>query len=434
MQKIKIAGIGCGGRTRGYLSLIYETMSEYFDIVAAADCVVEKAELMNKYSTVDNFKVFDSDKALLAEEKLADILIIGTQDDYHVAPCIEAMQKGYDILLEKPISPSLKEVIELEKMAKKLGRKVLICHVLRYAPLYRKIKEIIDSGILGDIRSLNATEGVGMWHFTHSYVRGHWSVKEKSSPIIISKSCHDMDIISWLIGEKCVSASSYGALSYFTKENAPGKTPARCLDNCPYGSKCPFNAASYMSTNRSWLQYVFDQEVDAIAKGCHATDAEVSDWLKISPWGRCVFGGCDNNVPDHQTAQFEFQNGQTATFTVTAFDNGRSLEIFGTKGSLVAGAHSQKDSGEHDIFVTKHETGEVKKYDVTVNTAGYDGHGGGDHGLVSSLYNELIKENPEEMSSSITQSIESHIMGFAAEESRITGKTVIIEDFLKTLA
>ena len=178
MKKIKLAGIGCAGRTKTYLSLAKERMSEYFDIVAAADPLTDRAEWLKEYSTVDNFKVFVSDKALLAEDKLADVVIIGTQDDYHVEPCLEAMRKGYDVLLEKPISPSLKEIIELEKEAKKLGRRVLVCHVLRYSPFYRKVKEIVDSGALGEIRSLNATEGVAAFHFSHSYVRGHWSVKK----------------------------------------------------------------------------------------------------------------------------------------------------------------------------------------------------------------------------------------------------------------
>ncbi len=261
MKKIKLAGIGCGGRTRTYLSLAKERMSEYFDVVAAADPLIERAEWLKEYSTVDDFKIFNSDKALLAEDKLADVVIIGTQDDYHVEPCLEA-----------------------------------------------------------------------------------------------------------------------------------------------------------------------------VAKGSKATDNEVREWLKVSPWGRCVFGGCDNNVPDHQTAQFEFEKGKTATFTVTAFDTGKNIEIYGTKGSLKGGhmLKHQADTGA-DIIVMDHFTGNKTIHKVNINAGGYDGHGGGDHGLVSNLYNEMTKENPDDMASSISQSIESHIMGFAAEESRMTGKTIITENFLKNL-
>ncbi len=431
MKKIKLAGIGCGGRTRTYLSLAKERMSEYFDIVGAADPIIKRAEWLKKYSTVEDFKVFDSDKALLKENKFADVIIIGTQDNYHVEPCIAAMKKGYDILLEKPIAPSLKEVIELEKEAKQLGKKVLVCHVLRFSPFYRKVKEIIDSGVLGEIRSLNATEGVGAFHYSHSYVRGHWSVKEKSSPIIISKSCHDMDIISWLIGEKVVSASSYGTLSYFNEENAPKGSPKRCLDGCPHSSKCFFNAANYMFSQRSWLQYICDIEGEAVKNGEKASNEDIHRWLKTAPWGKCVFHA-GNNVCDHQVASFNFEKGKTATFTVTAFDDGRNIEIYGTKGSL-KGGHMLKHQAEtgSDIIVSEHATGNKTMHHVNVNAGGYDGHGGGDHGLVSNLYDEMSKENPEDMSSSISQSIESHIMGYAAEESRVTGQTVVIKDFLE---
>jgi len=434
MKKLKLAGIGCGGRTRTYLSLAAERMNQNFEVVAAADPKTERAEWLRRYAEDKGaFRVFNSDTALLAEEKLADIVVIGTQDSYHVKPCIEAMRKGYDVLLEKPISPDLAEVIELEREAVKLGRRVMVCHVLRYSPFYRKVKEIIDSGVLGEVRSLNATEGVGPFHFAHSYVRGHWRNKAESSPIIIAKSCHDMDIISWLMGDDCVSTSSYGSLSFFNEAHALDGAPARCIDDCPHSETCRYNALHYLSTQRDWVQYVFDTEGAKVAEGAKATDDEMREWLKTSNWGRCVYH-CDNDVPDHQTAQFLFKSGQTATFTVTAFDSGRNLEIYGTKGALKGGHSLRHQVGtDSDLMVMNHETGEKKVYTIDVTEGGYDGHGGGDHGLVSHLYEEMSKENPVEVESSITQAVQSHIMGFAAEESRITGKTVVIEDFLKTL-
>ena len=434
MKKLRLAGIGCGGRTRTYLSLAAERMSQYFEVVAAADPQMERAEWLRRYAEdKEAFKVFDSDAALLAEEKLADIVVIGTQDAYHVKPCIDAMRKGYDVLLEKPISPDPAEVIALEREAVRLGRRVMVCHVLRYSPFYRKVKEVVDSGVLGEIRSLNATEGVGPFHFAHSYVRGHWRNKAESSPIIIAKSCHDMDIISWLMGEECVSTSSYGSLSYFNEAHAPDGAPKRCVDGCPQSETCHYNAMRYLSTQRSWVQYVFNAEGAKVAEGGSATDDEMREWLKTSKWGRCVYR-CDNDVPDHQTAQFEFKSGQTATFTVTAFDGGRNLEIYGTKGCL-KGGHTLKHQADigADMIVMNHETGEKKVYSVDVEAGGYDGHGGGDHGLVSQLYNEMTKENPEDIESSITQSVQGHIMGYAAEESRITGKTVDLSEFVKNL-
>lgn len=434
MRKLKLAGIGCGGRTRTYFSLAAERMSQYFEVVAAADPRIERAEWLRRYADdKEAFRVFDSDTALLAEDKLADIVVIGTQDSYHVKPCIEAMRKGYDVLLEKPISPNPAEVIALEREAVKLGRRVMVCHVLRYSPFYRKVKEIIASGALGEICSLNATEGVGPFHFAHSYVRGHWRNKAQSSPIIIAKSCHDMDIISWIMDDECVSTSSYGSLTHFNEAHAPEGAPARCTDGCPYGTQCHYNALHYLYSERSWVQYVFDTEGAKVAEGSKATDDEMREWLKTSNWGRCVYH-CDNDVPDHQTAQFLFKNGQTATFTVTAFDGGRNLEIYGTKGCLKGGHALKYQAGTNaDIVVMDHKTGNKEMHTVNMAAGGYDGHGGGDHGLVSHLYDEMTKGNPAEVESSITQAVQSHIMGFAAEESRVTGRTVDLAEFVQKL-
>jgi len=231
MKRLKLAGIGCGGRTKTYLGLAARK-PDYFEVVAAADPLPKRVADVKELSRNPSFRSFDSDAAILAEDKLADIMVIGTQDAYHVQPAVASMRKGYDLLLEKPIAPSVKEVVEIERAARDLNRRVLVCHVLRYSPFYTRLKQIVDSGILGDIISLTAKEGVGAWHQTHSFVRGHWAVVEKATPMIIAKSCHDMDIISWLVDRRCESVSSYGALTHFTAANAPKGAPARCTDGC----------------------------------------------------------------------------------------------------------------------------------------------------------------------------------------------------------
>jgi predicted dehydrogenase len=413
MKRLKIAGIGCGGRTLTYCE-IAGTMPERYQVVAAADPNPVRVEKIRQVSRNPEFRGFDSDKSILAVDRLADIMIIGTQDAYHVEPCIAAMEKGYDILLEKPIATSIDEVVRLEKIATKLGRKVLVCHVLRYTPFYCKVKEIVESGMLGDIISLNATEGVGHWHQAHSFVRGHWGVAEQCTPMIIAKSCHDLDIIRWVVDRPCRSVSSSGALTYFTKKNMPAGAPKRCTEGCPVGTTCPYNALRYATQHRGWLGWVYDHAQDASLE-------QITEWLSKSPWGRCVYQ-CDNTAVDHQTVSLLFEGDVTATFTMTAFEAGRNLEIFGTKARLHGGEFVKSQAGA-DIIVIEHEGG-VTKYNTVEMVGGYSGHGGGDPALVLSLYDEMMKERPDEMRSSLTKSVESHLMGFAAEEARITGRTV----------
>jgi predicted dehydrogenase len=419
MRRLRLAGIGCGGRTETYLGLAAQ-MPEHYEVVAAADPIPGRVEKIRQLARNPGFRGFDSDKAILAVDKLADIMVIGTQDAYHVAPCVAAMEKGYDILLEKPIATNIDEVIRLERVAATLKRKVLVCHVLRYTPFYQKVKEIVDSGLLGDVVSLNANEGVGAWHQGHSFVRGHWSVTEKATPMIIAKSCHDMDILSWIVGKTCASVSSYGSLTHFTSRNAPPGAPGRCTDGCPVGATCPYNALLYLGPERTWLTYVMDGAQTA-------TDDQKRQWLSTSRWGRCVYR-CDNTAVDHQVVNLAFEGGVTATFTMTAFENGRQIEIYGTRAKLRGGEFVKKTT-DSDIIVTGLDHAWETRFGVQRLVGGYGGHGGGDAGLVLALYDEMMKADARDMLSSLPRSVESHVMGYAAEESRVSGSTIVLDEF-----
>ncbi len=419
VKRLRLAAIGCGGRTYTYLSLAAQE-PDHYEIVAAADPQPGRVERIRTLSGNPSFRAFRNDAEILAVDRLADIMVIGTQDSFHFEPCQRALEKGYDILLEKPIATSPEEVLALARLADRLGRRVLVCHILRYTPFYRKIKEILDSGIVGDIITLNAIESLGPWHQAHSYVRGHWAVTEKTSPMIVAKSCHDLDICSWLIGSPCKSVSSFGGLTHFTPQNAPLGAPARCTDGCPVGHTCNFNALLYATRERAWLSSVYDEEAGAPLE-------QIRAWLRTSPWGRCVYR-CDNTAVDHQVACMRFANEVTATFTMTAFDAGRCIEIYGTRGFLT-GRNERQTEGA-DILFIQHHTYNRTRWNVTSPVGGYAGHGGGDPGLIHALYEEMNKPDAADMASSIQRSVESHLMGFAMEASRLTGKTVDMADYV----
>ncbi|EDM26406.1 oxidoreductase, streptomycin biosynthesis protein (strI-related protein) [Lentisphaera araneosa HTCC2155] len=425
MKKLKLACIGCGSRGRTYLGLASK-MAQYYEIVAAAEPSKERLEHVKNLSHNPDFQGFENDDEIFAQPKLADVMIIATQDSMHIKSCLTALEKGYDILVEKPIGTNLKDIIKVEKCAEKLGRKVLVCHVLRYTPFYRKVKELVESGVLGDIASVNMSEGVGAFHQSHSYVRGHWGVKEKSSPMLIAKSCHDLDILCWLVGRSCKEVSSFGDLMHFNKKNAPEGAPARYTDGCPAGIECPYNATRYASSERSWLPHVWP----VYDENNPAPDEDVIEWLKESPWGRCVYH-CDNNVVDHQVVNMLFEDNLTASFTMTAFDHGRNIEIFGTKACLRGGELIKQATGS-DIIIKSQFDSEESSYVVDPMVGGYGGHGGGDPGLVNALYDEMGKDDPKDMYSSVHVSVQSHLIGFAAEESRVSGNTIDIESFYQS--
>jgi predicted dehydrogenase len=369
-----------------------------------------------------DFRGFSSAEELLAAGKLADVMIIATQDNFHYAHCRGTLALGYDILLEKPIATRVEQVLEIERLARQANRRVMVCFVLRFAAFYRKVKEIIRSGTLGEIVSIQANEGVVPWHQAHSFVRGHWAVVDKSSPMILSKCCHDTDIVHWLVGRPCRRIASFGSLEFFRPERAPAGAPPRCTDGCPAGDSCLYNALRYTTDMRfPWLPMVYDRAQDA-------TPAEITGWLRTSPWGRCVYR-CDNDAVDRQVLALEFEGGVTGTFTMTAFENGRHIEVYGTRGTLKGGETYRHHFGAHLVFFP-HE-GEPLRYTVQAEDGGYELHGGGDPGLVNALYEEMTKPAGAPLEASLDSTVHSHLIAFAAEEARLTGRTVALDEFAR---
>jgi len=396
-----------------------------FQIVAGADPVPDRVEKLRQLAGEAGFRGFDSAAALLAAGRLGDVAIVATQDQHHYEHCRGALQAGYDVLLEKPIATRAEQVLEIERLAGQQRRRVMVCFVLRFAAFYRKVKEILASGALGEVASVQANEGVMPWHQAHSFVRGHWAVVAHSSPMILSKCCHDVDVLHWLVGRRCRRVASFGSLEFFRPERAPAGAPARCTDGCPVGDTCPYNALRYAGDQRwPWLPMVYDR--------AQAADREeIMAWLRTSPWGRCVYR-CGNDAVDRQVLALEFEGGVTATFTMTAFENGRHLEIYGTRGVLKGGETWRQHCGAH-LILLPHE-GQPIRYTVQAEDGGYELHGGGDPGLVRALYEEMTKPPGEPIEAGLDSTVHSHLMAFAAEEARRTGRTIALDEFARQCA
>ena len=342
-RPLTLACIGCGSRAQTYTALAARR-PDRFQIVAGADPVAARVEKVRRISGRADFRGFASarsDPGGGKDRRRDDRRHAGQRP---LPPLPGACQAGYHVLLEKPISTDVGQVLEIEALARQANRRVMVCFVLRFAAFYRKVKEIIQSGALGEIVSIQANEGVMPWHQAHSFVRGHWSVVGKSSPMIISKCCHDTDIVHWLVGRRCLRVASFGSLEFFRPERAPAGAPPRCTDGCPVGDTCPYNALRYTTDMRAvWLPMVFDRAAEAGVE-------EIVAWLRTSPWGRCVYR-CDNDAVDRQVLAMEFEGGVTGTFTMTAFENGRHIEIYGTRGVLKGGETYHKHFGTHLIVL-----------------------------------------------------------------------------------
>ena len=421
-KKVTIAVLGFGIRGEEAYAYYQLLRPEEMEVVAVADPRPERRELAMKKYGVKPENCFVSGEALLAQEKLADVLVIATQDKDHVCFALPALEKGYHLLLEKPISPNLDECIALREKAHQCGRLVIVCHVLRYTQFYQKIHDLLRAGVIGEIQSLVATENVAYWHFAHSYVRGNWRRTDESSPVILAKSCHDMDIIRWLVGKTCERVSSFGQLSWFKTENAPENCAERCL-NCTAKANCPYDAekiylenakSGYRSGCRQWPLTVLTHDV---------SEAGLYEALKTSPYGRCVYR-CDNDVADHQVVNMEFEGGITATFNLSAFTQNcyRTMLVMGAMGEI------EGNLEENAVYVRRFGQPEEKIALDPVSDE-FAGHGGGDSRMMEYLC-RLIREGDENALTSVDASVESHIMALAAEESRKNGgKAITLKDF-----
>lgn len=390
--------VGAGGRGKDSYAP-YIKQSGVMQIVGVAEPDDKKRGEFAKDYGISDEMCFADYRDLFARERMADAVMICTQDRMHFEPTVMAMDRGYHILLEKPISALEEEVDALCARVSRYDKVFCTGFVLRYTPFICKIKELLDAGEIGKVISVQHNENEGFWHHAHAYVRGQWNNDATSSPLSLSKSCHDFDLLLYLIGSKCTAVSSYGCNTYFKAENAPrADVPLRCTDGCPCGDTCVYNAVSlYTKGEGRYFVHKFE---------CGERDEEIIEALKTNIYGRCVYR-CDNNVCDHQVAALNFESGETAVFTLSAFtkENTRTIKIMGTRGEI----GGCLESGE--IVLKRFADMQSEVFRVT-----HDGtkHCGGDGGLMRH-FAKRIAENDVQNDLNIFL---AHKMAFAAERSR----------------
>ncbi len=397
--------IGAGNRGNVYASFALKYPKE-LNIIGVAEPIVNKRERFSKAHNIPSENQFVTWEHVFEKQKFADAIIITTPDALHYGPAMDGIPMGYDVICEKVIAQTWKECNDILQAAKKHKNIVAICHVLRYTPYFRKMKEICESSVLGDIVSVEHFEPVEHVHMAHSFVRGNWRNSKESNPMILSKSCHDTDIIRWLVDKPCTSVSSTGGLYHFKKENAPPGSAKRCTDACKIERECPYSALRCYIDLGAHLGH-FNLQT--------GTKEEKMKKLRTGQYGRCVYH-CDNDVVDHQLCSFEFEGGTSAAFQMEAFTHygGRKTRIMGTMGSLTGDSNLL----EYMNFRTrKIESWSVAEANIT------SGHGGGDWGLVRDFIQASSQKNPDLLTSTIEASMESHLMGFMAEESRLDNGT-----------
>ena len=420
MNKITVAIAGLGSRGLQTYAKCLEKFSDRAEIVAVADIRPDRVKVAAEKYNVAPEKCFDSVESMLQAPKLADLMIIATPDNVHYLPAMGALEKGYHLLLEKPAARSVKECRDIAELAERKGLNVVVCHVLRYTVFYQLIKELIDKGRVGDIMNIEAIERVGYWHQAHSFVRGNWHVAEDTTPMILAKCCHDMDLMLWLTGKKCEKVTSFGHLSHFNAAHLPEGAPERCGDGCPHADSCPYNAQRYYLDcfkrgGNCWPVNVVAPE---------PTEEKIIQALKEKDYGRCVYR-MNNDVVDHQVLTLQLADDITVAFTMTAFSDrgGRCMRVMGTKAEIFADM-------EKDIIQLMPFGGQMEEFDIRKIATDLSGHGGGDIKMVEDYLDVLEGKPMPSAMTTISRSVESHYVCLAAEESRLHGGQVVeIDEF-----
>lgn len=408
-----VAILGAGGR--GYSYAKHFTRRDEFTVVSACDINPKQLDKMQKAYNIDKNLLF-TDEQEFFEQKRADILVIATCDNVHVRQCVRAMKMGYDVLLEKPISDSKEEIAELIKTKNETGRTVVVCHVLRYSRAVNILDEVIKTGVLGELIAIDHIERVAFWHQAQAYVRIQKMYDDSQHPTILAKCCHDLDLIQHFAGARCKSVSSVGSLRHFRPENAPEGATERCID-CPHKDSCVFSAKRiYIDF---WKEKGCPEYSWPWTKVCLKnpnTEAGLYKGIENTVFGECVYkcGTYKNKkVVDNQLVQMQFENGVVASLKMLfTAEPGRRINFFGTKGEIVY--DQLLDTIEIKPYFDKKQT-------IDLNAAEKNGwgHGGGDAGLIDSMYGILTGEITSY--TTLEESVESHLIGICAEQSRLNG-------------
>lgn len=423
--------IGAGQRgARAYASYALEHPDEVRFVAVAEPDPIRRQRFADDHD-LDETQCFGSWQELIARGQMGDAAIVTTQDQMHVAPTVAALDAGYHVLLEKPMAHTLAGCVELIQAAERNNRILQICHVLRYSPFWRALNGVLASGRLGDIITVEHRENVAYWHMAHSFVRGNWRNEGQSSPMILAKCCHDLDILVWNLPSPVKRLSSIGSLLHYRPESVGPEIPLRCTDGCPIEQNCPFSAIGIYLDLRPFPHYLADAEKGLFDLETPKTwpftvlSPDVSragrrHAIETGPYGRCVYR-CDNDVVDHQMVTMELESGTSVVLVMHGHSNEehRSMRYDGTRATLRArfGNHSE-------ITVHDHATGRVEQIPVAQKVSG---HGGGDHNLMADFLAALRGEMPPMTTARV--SLESHLLAFAAEEARNNYSVVHMEEF-----
>ena len=406
---VSIVAIGAGNRTHKYLEYVKRNPDKVSLVGVVELNDIRRRSVAERFG-LEPSQCYEDYHDFFKHSVQADAVMICTPEDMHFEPTMLAIEAGYHVLLEKPIAQTLEECLAIDEAAREKNVLVSVCHVLRYHPYFAKIKELVSSGELGEIISINHRTSVGIDRSTHGFVRGIWRQEVVTNPMLMSKCCHDIDFLLWLTKTPCRKLTSFGSLRWFKERNAPEGSAERCID-CKVERTCPYSAIDLYRDRRDWISN-FD-----VPQG-KTIDEVIEDQLREGMYGRCVYH-CDNDVVDHQIVSMEMESEVTINFSMDIFtlkDN-RETHISLTEGEI--------DGDETRLRVRHFRGAEETVYDFS-DIAHSPFHAGADLAIIADFI-DAIRTGRRDLVTSIDRSVESHRICFEAERSRREQRTILFE-------
>jgi len=421
--------LGAGHRAVLYASYAQQHPDE-LEIVGVCDLIERRRRQVADQYGLSADRCWETAEELARLPRQADLIINGTMDHQHVPTSVPLLERGYDMLLEKPFATDEDGMWQLVDAARAHDNKVVICHVLRYAPFYAAIRQQVADGVIGDVLSVQAVEHVSYHHQAVGFVRGKWNKKSYcQSSMLMAKSCHDLDLIAWMkTGVPARRVASFGSNYQFTPDKAPPGAGTRCLVDCPIEADCLYSARKhYIDHPERWSFYVWD---------CleHIENPTIEDKIKSletdNLYGRCVWK-CDNDVVDHQSVIIEFADGATATLNMIGGTSkpDRSIHLVGTRGEIQGNMSDSAFAVRHIDPRPGHEYSE-ELVDLKVGgdmTGAFGGHGGGDMRLVADCLNVIRGEPASLSTTSLEDSVTGHLIGFLADRANEENRSIDVQ-------
>jgi len=401
MTTKRLAVIGCGLRSESLLNGLKPNLGTDWELAALADPNSTAIRVFKRlYARDQEVPVYNGGAALLSDSRLnLDAVIIGSPNALHTESVVPALRRKLTIFLEKPIATTIDDCLLIGREHLAAGQPpVAVGFVLRHTPFYKRIKELVENDVLGQILTINITECLGA-PLTALLMRGWRRFKNIAGPFLLEKCSHDLDILNWIANSPAARVSSFATRTRFNP--IPGAA-SQCRD-CALAADCRYEA----NRIKPHLQrHARRHEIDELIY--HANDL-------------CVFNS-DKDLPDHQVVNIEYNNGILATFSVTMDQprTTRTIRISGTKGHLYG------DIGLNQLRLERHlhESSETESHIEEFNIAHENsGHHGGDSHIVREFYSMLLG-NQAPPTAGIREGIAASIIALAAEQS-VVQKQVI---------